>query len=52
MLIASKAYDPALGARPIKRYIQENIEGNIANEIINEGKKPGSTIKIKESWII
>ncbi|MBI2356495.1 ATP-dependent Clp protease ATP-binding subunit [Candidatus Dojkabacteria bacterium] len=52
MLIANKAYDPALGARPIKRYIQENIEGNIATEIINNKMKAGETIKIKESWII
>ncbi len=52
MLIANKAYDPALGARPIKRYIQENVEGKIAGDIIENKKKAGETIKIKESWII
>lgn len=52
MLIANKAYDPAFGARPIKRYIQENIEGKIASEIIEKSIKQGETIVIKESWII
>jgi len=52
MLIGSKAYDPAMGARPIKRYIQENIEGKIAQEIIDKNIKQGDTIEIKESWII
>ncbi len=37
--IAKKAYDPAFGARPIKRYIQKNIENKLAILII-EGKVP------------
>lgn len=52
MLIASKAYEPAFGARPIKRYIQEKIEGNIAQEIINGTLKEGDKVNIKESWIV
>lgn len=32
--IAEQAYDPAYGARPIKRFIQHNIENILANEII------------------
>lgn len=51
-LIASKAHEPGLGARPIKRYIQENIEGNIAKEMIEGQIQPGEEIEIKESWII
>lgn len=51
-LIASKAHDPGFGARPIKRYIQENIEGNIAREMIEGDIQPGEEIEIKESWII
>ena len=51
-LIASKANKPGLGARPIKRYIQDNIEGNIAKEMIEGGVIPGEEIEIKESWII
>lgn len=32
--IHKKAYDPTYGARPIRRYIQNNIETQIATEII------------------
>lgn len=52
MLIANKANEPGMGARPIKRYIQDKIEGQIAKEIIDGGLKAGSEIDIKESWII
>jgi len=51
-LIASKANDPGLGARPIKRYIQDNIEGNIAKEMIEGKLTSGQEITIKESWIV
>jgi len=52
MLIANKANEPGMGARPIKRYIQDKIEGEIAKEIIEGNLKSGSEINIKESWII
>lgn len=52
MLIASKAYEPGFGARPIRRYIQEKVEGNIAQEMINGNLKAGDKVEIKESWII
>jgi ATP-dependent Clp protease ATP-binding subunit ClpB len=51
MLIANKAYEPGFGARPIKRYIQKNIEGKIATELIAKQTKAGETITIRESWI-
>jgi ATP-dependent Clp protease ATP-binding subunit ClpC len=51
MLIANKAYEPGFGARPIKRYIQKNIEGKIATELIEKKTKAGETITIRESWI-
>lgn len=51
MLIANKSNQPGLGARPMKRYIQDNIEGNIAKGIIEQTIKPGDEIDIKESWI-
>jgi len=52
MLIANKANDPGNGARPLKRYIQDNIEGQIAKAIIEQTLKPGEEIEIKESWIV
>ena len=52
MLIANKANEPGMGARPLKRYIQDHIEGEIAKEIIEGNLKSGAEINIKESWII
>jgi len=52
MLIANKANEPGMGARPLKRYIQDKIEGQIAKEIIEGNLKSGSEIDIKENWII
>jgi ATP-dependent Clp protease ATP-binding subunit ClpC len=52
MLIANKANEPGLGARPMKRYIQDRIEGQIAKGIIEQEIKPGEEVKIKESWIV
>lgn len=52
MLIANKAQIPGMGARPLKRYIQDNIEGKIAQEIITGGLKSGDEILIRESWIM
>ncbi len=51
MLIANKANEPGFGARPIKRYIQTKIEGQIATELISHGTKSGDTITLKENWI-
>jgi ATP-dependent Clp protease ATP-binding subunit ClpC len=52
MLIANKARVPGMGARPLKRYIQDNIEGKIAQAIIEGNLKSGDEIEIKESWIM
>jgi ATP-dependent Clp protease ATP-binding subunit ClpA len=52
MLISNKAKIPGMGARPIRRYIQDNIEGKIAQEIIQGQLKSGDEITIKESWIM
>lgn len=37
--VAKEAYDPAFGARPIKRFIQRNVENVLANEIISNNLK-------------
>lgn len=52
MMIANKAYEPGFGARPIRRYVQEKIEGKIAQEMIAGTIKAGDSIKINESWIV
>ena len=52
MLISNKANIPGMGARPINRYIQDRIEGRIAQEIIEGKVGAGQDIVIKEDWII
>ena len=44
--IINASYDEKFGARPIKRYVQRNVETMIANEIILDKIKWGSTITI------
>ena len=46
MYIAREGYDPTFGARPLKRYIQSNIETKVAKEIIK------GNIKDKEHIVI
>ena len=40
--IAQGGYDPAFGARPMQRFIQDKIEKIISEKIIREEIKPGS----------
>ncbi|CAM3662040.1 ATP-dependent chaperone ClpB [Mesobacillus zeae] len=44
--IAENGFDPVFGARPLKRYIQRNIETMIAKEIIAGRVRTGNTVKI------
>jgi ATP-dependent Clp protease ATP-binding subunit ClpC len=45
--IAEKGYDPKFGARPLRRAIQKFIEDPLAEEILGQKRKDGSTIRIK-----
>ncbi|XID85672.1 ATP-dependent chaperone ClpB [Pediococcus pentosaceus] len=44
--IVEQAYDPAFGARPLRRYITKNIETPLAKEIISGRVRPNSTVNI------
>jgi ATP-dependent Clp protease ATP-binding subunit ClpB len=44
--IATNGYDEAFGARPLKRFIQENVETLIAKKILSEDLAPNTTIKV------
>ena len=44
--IIENSYDEKYGARPIKRYVQRNVETLIANSIIRDEIKVKSTITI------
>lgn len=47
--IAKESYDEEFGARPVKRYVQKNIENQIAEMIISSEVIDGQTIKITVS---
>ena len=44
--LAKDGYDPAYGARPVKRAIQREIETPVARAIIAGSYPPGSTVKV------
>ncbi|MDO8599301.1 MAG: AAA family ATPase, partial [bacterium] len=46
VLLAKRGYDPAFGARPLKRLIQSEILNPLALEIINGNLKPDSRVRI------
>lgn len=45
-LIANEAYTPELGARPVKRYLQRNVETLLGKEIIKGTITEGSKVTI------
>lgn len=45
-LIVDESYDPSFGARPLKRYMQRNLETLIAREILADKLRQGDTIKV------
>jgi len=44
--IADEAYDPNYGARPVKRYLQKNIETKLAQMLISGDITDGNTVVI------
>ena len=45
-LILDESYDPSFGARPLKRYMQRNLETLIAREILADKLHQGDTVRI------
>ena len=44
--LADKGYDPAYGARPLKRVIQKNLQDPLAEELLAGRIKDGETVQI------
>ena len=44
--IADNSYDPVYGARPLKRYLQKNVDTLVAKKILEGNIKAGNTIVI------
>jgi ATP-dependent Clp protease ATP-binding subunit ClpB len=44
--LAAKGYDPAYGARPLKRVMQKELQDPLAEKILMGDIKDGSTVKV------
>jgi ATP-dependent Clp protease ATP-binding subunit ClpB len=44
--LANQGYDPAYGARPLKRVIQKNVQDALAEEILAGNIKDGDTVRV------
>ena len=44
--LANEGYDPAYGARPLKRVIQRQLQDRLAEEVLSGGIVDGSTVQI------
>ena len=44
--LANKGYDPAYGARPLKRVIQKNLQDGIAELVLRGAIKDGQAVKV------
>jgi len=45
-LLVDKGYDPAMGARPLRRAIQRYIEDPLADFVLGRSLEPGATILV------
>jgi ATP-dependent Clp protease ATP-binding subunit ClpB len=52
--IATEAFDPLLGARPIRRYLQDHVEGLIAKLLLQKSLAAGSnaTLDVKDNEFV
>ena len=45
-MLVEKGYDPAMGARPLRRAIQRFIEDPLADFVLARNLQPGSTVLV------
>jgi ATP-dependent Clp protease ATP-binding subunit ClpC len=45
-LLAEKGYDPALGARPLRRTIQRMVEDPLSEKVLFKEFRPGQTVVV------
>jgi ATP-dependent Clp protease ATP-binding subunit ClpC len=48
-LLVEKGWDPAMGARPLRRAIQRYVEDPLADEVLAKTAEPGSTVEIDKA---
>src|SRR5690606_27502528 len=47
--VAEKGYDPVFGARPLKRFLQRNIETRLARAMLTGEVPEGATVRLSVS---
>jgi ATP-dependent Clp protease ATP-binding subunit ClpC len=45
--LVEKGWDPAMGARPLRRAIQRYVEDPLADEVLKTPMQPGSTVLVE-----
>ncbi|TYB64710.1 NDP-hexose 4-ketoreductase, partial [Microbispora tritici] len=45
-LLADRGYDPVMGARPLRRTIQRELEDTLSEKILYGELRPGQVVKI------
>lgn len=50
--LIEQGYDARLGARPLRRVVQRNVENLVAKKILSGGAAPGSVIEVKSSDLL
>ena len=45
-MIAKKSFNPEFGARPIKRFVQKEIETAVARELLKRDQTGGMQLKL------
>jgi ATP-dependent Clp protease ATP-binding subunit ClpC len=48
-LLVEKGWDPAMGARPLRRAIQRYIEDPLADKVLSSSMEPGSTVEVDKA---
>jgi ATP-dependent Clp protease ATP-binding subunit ClpC len=48
-LLVDKGWDPAMGARPLRRAIQRYVEDPLADEVLRTAMEPGSTVEMDKA---
>jgi ATP-dependent Clp protease ATP-binding subunit ClpC len=51
-LLVEKGWDPAMGARPLRRAIQRYIEDPLADEVLSQTMEPGATVEVERDQAI
>ena len=47
-LLADRGYDPVMGARPLRRTIQRELEDSLSEKILYGELRPGQVVKISD----